>query len=168
MKYFAVPLFGSFNTLLLLLKTLLLSFRGQGERGSRNALGEKRVKPRFIDVVEKGRQLVVLPLRQGVVLMCMAAATFKCQAEHRRGDRLCSIRDIFNPKLFGHASAFDLLRMQTIKGRRQNLLACGVGKQIARQLLGQELIVWQVAVEGVDHPVPPGPNETVPIDLVTI
>ena len=70
--------------------------------------------------------------------MVVAAGTLERQTQEGRGERLVAIGDILDAKLFGHAAAFDLLRMQAIEGRGQDLLIRRVRQQIAGQLLRDE------------------------------
>src|SRR5262249_45924115 len=41
-------------------------------------------------------------------------------------------------------------------------------QQVAGQLLDGELIVWHVAIEGINYPITPAPHESLTVHLVTV
>ncbi len=59
-------------------------------------------------------------------------------------------------------------RVVAVEPGRQELFPGGIGQQVAGQLPGQEFIVGQVFVEGVDDPVAPGPHGTVAVVLIAV
>ena len=48
--------------------------------------------------------------------------------------------------------------MQPIERSGQNLFISGIGQQVTGQLPEGEIVPGKVVVEGIDHPVPPGPH----------
>ena len=58
--------------------------------------------------------------------------------------------------------------MQPIERCRQSLILSRVGEQIARELLGHELVVWHIVVERLDDPITPRPNLHRHIALIAI
>ena len=134
----------------------------------RNGGREIRIQTRFGDVVEEGRELVILLLAERVVLVIVAAATLHRQTQECRCESLRPVGDVLDAKLFRHAAAFNLLRMQPVESRRQNLFVGRIGQQVTSELLGDELVVGHVAIERADHPVSPRPDETIAVDLITV
>ena len=88
---------------------------------------------------------------------------------NRGGERLRSIGDVLDAKLLRHAAPFDLLRMQTIEGRRQNLITRRTRATDRRPAASvMKFVIGHVLVERSDHPVTPRPDESIAIDLVAV
>jgi len=58
--------------------------------------------------------------------------------------------------------------MQSIETGGEDLIPCGIGDEISGNLLGHKLIICLIFAEGLNDPVPPGPDITVPVHLVAI
>ena len=75
---------------------------------------------------------------------------------------------VFDAVFFIDAAAFVGLAMKTIERRGHLLLARGVGQQVAGDLPEDEVIDPDVAVEGADDPVAPGPEMIEAIRLIPV
>ena len=58
--------------------------------------------------------------------------------------------------------------MVAVEARGDALLECWVGQQIASQLLNDELIEGQIAVECFDHPIAPAPHVPLAVLLIAV
>ena len=126
------------------------------------------VETELVDVVEEGEELVILALGQGIVFVIVAARAFKSQPEERGGECVGPVSDVFNPEFFGRAAALDLLGMETVEGRGEDLFVSCPREQVSCQLELEEAIVGDTLIEGIHHPVPPRPHESVPVHLVAV
>ena len=66
--------------------------------------------------------------------MVVAAGALERQTQHRRAEGMIAVGNILDSKLLRNAASLDLLRVQSVKGRRQPLVVGGVGQQVAGQL----------------------------------
>ena len=142
---------------------------GLGERGRRRAIEDSRlrrryrlreegIEPRLIDVIEEREQGVEVPLREWVKLVVVAAAALERQAKKCGAEGGHAVVDVVDAILLLDRPALGLLRVEPVECRGEHLLIGGVGKQVAGHLPECELVPGQIAVEGVDHPVAPGPH----------
>ena len=60
-------------------------------------------------------------------------------------------------KFLGRDAALDREAVIAIEGRRDLLIESGSGRQVSRQLRGDELVERHVCLEGIDDPVAPWP-----------
>ena len=100
--------------------------------------------------------------------MVVATGALERESEHRRAEGVIPIGDVLNAKLFRHTAALDLLRMQPVERGGQPLVVGRVGQQVAGELPREKIVVRQVVVERADHPVAPGPDVAVAIDLIAV
>jgi hypothetical protein len=98
----------------------------------------------------------------------MAAGTLECQSQESRRKSVVAIGHVLHPEFLGSTSPLDLLGVQAIESGRQFMLLRGIGKQVSCQLPGDKLVIRLVAVNCINHPVTPGPDIPVPIDLVSV
>ena len=119
----------------------------------------RRINPRlrFVGVVEEGEQAVILGLRDGIELVRVALRALEGQTERAFADDIHAVEHRLHAELFRDDRAFlvDHAVAEETGGDELGLRA--VGQEVARDLLDQELVVRQVAVQGLNHPVAPGP-----------
>ncbi len=102
----------------------------------------------LVVVVQEGEQPVILFLRQRVELVAVALGTLNRQAEDAFADRVHPVEHRFHPELFGIDATFLVdHRVPQVAGGDLLVLG-GRGQLVAGQLLDDELVVGQVAVQG--------------------
>ena len=114
---------------------------------------------RFVIVVQEGKEAVVLLLRNGIVFVVMALGTLNGNAEHRLADAVHSINETIDAKLLGICPA---LFIQHRIAQEPSGHAAGIGRlgqQVTSDLLDEKLVIGQVAIEGVDHPISVRPDK---------
>ena len=120
------------------------------------------------DLIKECEQTVEILLRDGVVLVIVAAGASDGEAHPHGCGSLRAVGHIFDAILFGDDSAFAAGAVIAIEPRSDLLVECGLGQQIAGELLGGEAVVRHVAVEGIDDPVAPAPHVPRAIGLVAV
>ncbi len=75
---------------------------------------------------------------------------------------------VLDAEFFRHASPFDFLRVQTVEAGGEDLVPGGVGNEVSGDLLGDEVVVGLVLAEGLNDPIPPGPDVSVAVDLIPV
>ena len=108
---------------------------------------------RLVVVVEEGEQLVVILLQDRVELVVVALRALDRQAQHAFADGVHAVEHRLHAELLRVGAAFFVDHRVAEKTGGNNLILRCVRKLVARELLGDELIVRQVAVECVHHPV---------------
>ena len=159
---------GGFDSSVFLSDLLVLRFGGKKERGSGNGGGEVGIQPRFVDVGEEGTQAVVVLHRDRIIFVIVTTGALQGEAQKGCPEGVEAVGNILDAELLRHAAAFHFLRMKAVEGGCLDLILGCVGEKVACQLLGDELVVGHVFPEGIDHPVAPGPDETIAIDLVAV
>ena len=104
-------------------------------------------------VVEEGHQLVVLALAERVVLVIVTLAAADGQSEKDRAGGVHAIDDRFDAELLGVGPALFVDKRVAVKSGRDDLVEPRVGEHVTGELLDDELIERQVAVEGIDDPI---------------
>ena len=137
-------------------------------RRSRDGVGEVRVKPGLIRRIEEREEPVVILLRDGIVLVVVAAGALHRQTKEGAGGRVNAVGIVLHAKLLIHAAPFVGLAMVPVEGRGQPLLAARTRQQVARDLPDDEVIEAHVAVEGADHPVAPRPHVVRAVGLIAV
>ncbi len=100
--------------------------------------------------------------------MIVAARAIEGEAEEggAEGDR--AVVDVVDPIFLLDRAAFAFLGVEPVEGGGEDLLVGGAGEQVAGQLPGDKPVPGQVAVEGVDDPVAPGPHLAFAVDLEAV
>ena len=78
------------------------------------------------------------------------------------------VDNILDAEFLRHASALDLLWMESVECRGLNLVLGGPRQEVSGHLLRDKLVVGHVCPEGIDDPVSPRPDETIPVDLIAV
>ena len=120
--------------------------------------GNRRVDVSFLNVVEKGEQLVEIPLGDGVVFVVVALRATDGQTQPDRSQRARAVNRFLEQVLRGVDAAFAVLERVAVEAGRHALLDGGVRQQVAGDLLGREAVEGHIAVEGVDDPAPVAPG----------
>ena len=126
------------------------------------------VETGLVDVVEEGEQPVVVPLAHGIVLVVVTAAALEREAEEGRPHRVDAVGDVFDAELLLDAPPFVGLAVQPVERRREALVARRARYEVARDLLHDEPVPAEVAVEGADDPVAPGRHVAVHVRLIAV
>ena len=95
----------------------------------------------LINIREERSQLVEVALSDRIVLVIVAASTFKRQSQERGPVRDDAVGDVGGTKFRFDASPFIRLPMKPVEGGRQLLISRGIREQITCGLLGKELFV---------------------------
>ena len=98
----------------------------------------------------------------------MTAGATPGQSHESRGDGFRPVGDVFNQPLLGKDTAFVIETVIAIIPAGDALSHGRIRQKIAGQLLGDELIIGHVVVEGGDHPIAPRPHCPKRIALVPI
>ena len=109
---------------------------------------------RRVEVVEERCEAEVVPLRDRVELVIVALGAADGQSEEDGSERVGPVDDVASEALLGQRRADVDDQVQPVKPRRDELVRARVLAQVARELIAQELVIWQVARERTDHPVP--------------
>ncbi len=111
---------------------------------------------------------VIIFLLDGIELMVMALRALDGDAEDAFADGLHAIEHGFHAELFGVDAAFLVDHGVAQEACGDDLVLGGVGKKIACDLVDDELVVGQVAVERVDHPVAIEPDGALLVLFVAV
>ena len=122
----------------------------------------------FVVVVDEGEEPVVVLLRDGVELVVVALRALDREAEHAFADGVHAVEHRLHAELLGIDRAFLVDLGIAEEARGDAFILAGLGQLVARDLLDDELVVGQVAVEGVDDPVAVEPDETRLVLLVAV
>ena len=127
---------------------LVLLRGGEIESGRGDGAGEIGIEAGLVDIREIGTQLVVFLGGYWIVFVIVAAGAFHGESEEGGAEGVEAIGDILDTEFLRDAAAFHLLGVEAIKSCGKNLVAGGIGKQIAGDLPGGELIIGEVVAEG--------------------
>ena len=116
-------------------------------------LGRGDLQFRFVAGVEHRKQLVVLALRDGVVLVVMALGAAHGKSQKHRARRRHPVTHRFHTELFRVGPALFVDERIAVEPGGDLLFEARIFEQVTRELFEDELIVRQVAIDGVDHPV---------------
>ncbi len=109
---------------------------------------------RFVCVVEEREHPIILGLGQRIELVIVALGALNGQTEDALADGVHAVEHRFHAELLRIDAALFVNHGVAQEARRYSLiLSWRSGKQIAGQLFDDELIVGQIAVEGVDDPI---------------
>ena len=123
---------------------------------------------RFVLVVEKSKQTIELLLldRIKLVIVALGAADRESQPDGSRGCH--AVEHAIHAKLLSIDATFLIDLSIAVESSRHLLADCGVGQQIARELLDRELIEAHVRVECFDDPIPILPDRPRSVDRVPV
>ena len=114
---------------------------------------------RLVVVVEEGEHAVILLLRQRIVLVVVALGALDGQAEDALADGVHAVEHRLHAELLRIDAAFLVDHRVAEKAGGHDLVLRRAGQQVAGDLVDDELIVGQVAIEGVDDPIAVEPDE---------
>ena len=100
--------------------------------------------------------------------MVVTLRTSHGHAHKYRRDGVDFVGDIDDTILFWQSATLVGVHAVSQKARCQLILWRCIGKQIASELLDNELVVRQVAVIGIDHPFPPQPHIPMVVDRKSV
>ena len=149
-----------------------------GHRQDRRCVVDVAVHHVLRGVIEEGRELVELLLRERIKLVVVAHGAAGSEAEPHGRRRLCAVAGVEHGVFLGNHSAFVRRDVAAVEAAGDLVVEDLVGRgiravvlhEIAGQLQDRELIERHVAVERVDHPLPIGPHlaEVVEVDAVGV
>src|SRR6266567_4303307 len=122
----------------------------------------------FVDAVEKSGETIIIALLDGIEFVIMTSAAFERKGQKRGAESMDAVSDVFGAPFFFDAAAFVGLAMQAIESCGEALLVCSIGQQITLQVFGQETVVRQVVVKGLNDPIPIRPGRAKQIALITV
>ena len=122
----------------------------------------------FVRIVEEGENLVVFFLLDGIELVVVALGTLNGDAQNAFADRFHPVEHGLHAELFGIDAAFFVDHRIAQKAGRDDLILCGVGFHIAGNLVDNKLVVGQIVIEGVDHPVAIEPHRARGVLFITV
>ena len=138
--------------------------RGEGLQ----LLGGVDVRPGLVGVVQEGEQAVVFVVRDRIELVGVALGALRGEAEHRLAHAVDTIEHLRHPELLRNDRALLVEHAVAEEAGGHDLILRRIRQQIACDLLDHELVVGQIAAEGVDHPVAPGPHLARQVFLVAV
>ena len=118
--------------------------------------------PVYRSVVEEREELVVLALGQRIELVIVAARAPHRDAQPHGGGSLELIEDVLDAVLLRDAAALAVDHVVTVEAGGEPLREGRLREQVPGDLLDREPVEWHVGVEGVDHPISPGPHGPAP------
>ena len=92
--------------------------------------------------------------------MVVTAGTLHGQPEPCHAERAHTVGHVLDAVFLLDDAALGVDDVIAIEARRDELVDCWAGQQIASQLLRKESVIWQVAVECLDDPIAPTPHRT--------
>ena len=92
--------------------------------------------------------------------MVVAHGTLGGEAEETASDCVGAVEYVVESEFFVDGAAFGGHLMVASECCGEDLFLCGVGDEVAGELLSDELVVGHVVAESVDDPVAPGPHES--------
>ena len=104
-------------------------------------------------VIEEGRHLVELALRERVELVVVAHRAAGRQAEPDLRGGLGAIARVQDQVLLGDHPPFAGGDVAAVEAGADQLIERAIGQQVAGELLDRELIERHVPVESIDHPI---------------
>jgi hypothetical protein len=134
---------------------LLLAGR---RRDHGKGVGYAPIFAEFGNIVEEGEEAVVIALGDGIELVVVAMSAAKREAEPRDADRIDAIGDVLDAIFLFDDAAFGIDDVIAKETGGNALVERGIGEQVPGDLLGDELVVGEIAVEALDHPVAPAPH----------
>ncbi len=122
----------------------------------------------FVHVIEESVQTVEFARGQRIVLMVVAARAPDRQTQPDGTEGAHAVHQVLGLELLGDAAGFGIDAMIALEAGGDLLVERGAGQQVAGDLFHGELVVRQVAVEGVDHPIAPRPHLLFRVHLVAV
>src|SRR5579885_1445833 len=107
------------------------------------------------NIVKESEHSVKIALREGIVLVVMAAGAAQGHAEPNGCGSLGSIGNVLDAKLFLNDSPLAAGAMVPLEAGSDLLLERSVRQQVSGDLLDGELVERHIAAERVDDPVAP-------------
>ena len=115
------------------------------------------LKTQFIDAVEIGHQAEEIILADRVKFVVVALGATDGHSHHGCAVGAHAVHRVMDKPFFGDRATLIVDAVVAVEGGGELLVERGIGKQIAGQLLGEELVVGHVFVEGIDDPIAPRP-----------
>ena len=120
------------------------------------------------NIIEVREDLVKLLLRERIVFMVVTPRAAQRRAQKHRRRSLDAVHHILHRVLLGNNPVFSIRSMVAIEPRRHFLFERRVRQHVSRNLIASESIEWQVAIERIDHPIPPSPHHPLAVVLITV
>ena len=127
-----------------------------------------QVEVRFVGVVQKGHQAVILTMSDRVVLVSVALAAAGGQPEPCCAGRRDPVSHCVEAKLQRINAAFFVEHRVSVKASRDPLIDRRVGQHVASHLLDRELVEGHVCIQCSDYPVSIWPHRSVAVFFVAV
>ena len=108
---------------------------------------------RLVRVVQEGEDAVVLLLLERIELVVVALRALNGDAEDALPDRVHPVEHGFHAELLGVDAPLLVDHRVAQKAGGDDLVLRRSGQEVARNLLDDELVVGQVAIQSADHPI---------------
>ena len=113
---------------------------------------------RFVRVIQKREDLVILFLCERIELVVMALGALDGHAQNALANGVDAVEHRLHAELLRVHAAFFIDHRVPQKTSSHQLILRWIRQQVARQLLDDELRIRQVAIERLDHPIAIGPH----------
>ena len=114
----------------------------------------------FVRAIQKSEQAIILFLQERVVFVVVALSTLDRDTQDALADGVHAIEHGFHAELLRVHAAFLIDHGIAQKTRGHPLVLRRVREQVPGQLVDDELVVRQIAIEGLDHPIAIKPDLT--------
>jgi hypothetical protein len=139
-------------------RAALLLILGSQPQVRAHLAGKRSVQVPVFSAVEEGKELVMVLLGDGIVLVIVALRAADGEPQPHGSDGIGLIQHLFKPGLLAVHSSLAVLQGVAMKPCSHFLVSGSAGKQVTRNLLDGELVERHIAVEGLNHPMPPPPR----------
>ena len=145
-----------------------LLLRRRREQQHRNGVATTAVEAELGDAIEEREELVELLVADRIEFVRMAPRAPHRQPHERGGRRFDAIHHVLDLILVGDGTAFEVDHVVAVEPGGDLLRPRRVREEIAGKLLDDELVVGQIAIEGVDDPVAPRPHAALAVDVIAV
>ncbi len=112
----------------------------------------------LVRIIEERKHAVVVFVLDGIELVRVALRALDRDAKHALADRFHAVEKRLHSELLGIDAAFFVEHGVAKKAGGDAIVLRCAGQQVARDLANDKLIIGQVAIHGVDHPVAVEPD----------
>ena len=126
------------------------------------------LRQRVRDAVKEGEELEILPLRNRIELVVVAAGALEREPHEGGGRGLRAVGHVFHAILLVDHAPFGREHVVAAEAGGDPLGLRRLGQEVARELLDHELVERHIAGEGIDHPVTPRPLRSLLVVVVAV
>ena len=111
-----------------------------------------------LGLIEEGQELVVLLLAKGIVLVVVTLGAAQGQPQPDRAHGVGLVQCLLEPHLTSRHARFPILEAAAQESGGNPLFEARTGEEVPGNLLEGEAVEGQVAIQCLDHPLPPAPG----------